>query len=74
MVNKQTIILKDCDNDEIVKVSPSHSSYVDDSYFESVMGEDKNNLKFHTYAVNIYCIRADWILQDDLGLGLVFMN
>jgi len=20
------------------------------------------------------CIRADWILQDELGLGLVFMN
>ena len=67
-------MLKDCGNDEIVKVSPSHSSYVDDSYFESVMREDKTNPKFKTFAVNIKCVRADWILRDDLGLGLVFMN
>ena len=38
------------------------------------MGEDKANPKYLTYAVNIKCIRADWILQDDSGLGLEFMN
>jgi hypothetical protein len=74
MLNKQTIMLKNVDSHEIVKVSPSRSSYVDDSYFESIMGEDRDNAKFQTYAVNMKCIRADWILQDELGLGLVFMN
>ena len=67
-------MLKNVDSHEIVKVSPSRSSYVDDSYFENIMGEDRDNAKFQTYAVNMKCIRADWILQDELGLGLVFMN
>jgi hypothetical protein len=43
MLNKQTIHLKKADGEEIVKVSPSRSSYVDDCFFESSMGEDKQN-------------------------------
>ena len=74
MVNKQTIQLKMADNEELVKVSPSKSSYVDDNYFENVMGEDQTNLKYLTYAVQMKAIRADWILQDDEGLGIEFMN
>jgi hypothetical protein len=47
---------------------------VDDCFFEKEMGEDKHNLNYQTFAVDIKCIRADWILQDKQGLGLVFMN
>ena len=46
MLNKQTIMLKNVDSHEIVKVAPSRSSYVDDSYFEGIMGEDRDNAKF----------------------------
>jgi len=67
-------MLKNADSHEIVRVSPSSSSYVDDHYFEEIMGEDRENTKFQTYAINMKCIRADWILQDDQGLGLIFMN
>ena len=38
------------------------------------MGENIQDPKFRTYAVNIKCVRADWILQDNSGLGLNFMN
>ena len=38
------------------------------------MGEDRNNQKYQTYSINMKCVRADWILSDDQGLGLVFMN
>ena len=58
-------MLNGAHNHEIVQVSPSSSSYVDDDYFEKVMGEDRENDKFQTYAINMKCIRADWILQDD---------
>jgi len=67
-------MLKNHDSEEIVRVSPSSSSYVDDDYFQNVMGEDRENLKFQTYAINMRCVRADWILQDEKGLGIVFMN
>ena len=58
-------MLKGQDSEEIVKVSPSSSSYVDDDYFQTVMGEDIENENYQTYAINMKCIRADWILQDD---------
>jgi hypothetical protein len=32
------------------------------------MGEEIGNPKNQTFSVNIKCIRADWILQGDLGL------
>jgi hypothetical protein len=48
--------------DDIIKVTPSSSSYVDVAYFEDQMGENKHGKNFKTYACKIYCIRADWIL------------
>jgi len=38
------------EDEEIIKVSPSRSSYVDVNYFEETMGEDKQNQNFKTYA------------------------
>jgi hypothetical protein len=74
MLNKQTIHLKKADGKEIIKVSPSRSCYVDDIFFETEMGEDKSKLNFQTFAIDCKSIRADWILQDKQGLGLIFMN
>ena len=63
MEKKQTLMLKNTTGmDDIIKVTPSSSSYVDVAYFEEVMGENKQRNDYHTYACKISCIRADWIL------------
>jgi len=75
MEQKQTLMLKQSSSqDDIIKVTPSSSSYVDVAYFEEVMGEDKLRNDFKTYACKISCIRADWILNDVDGIGLEFMQ
>jgi hypothetical protein len=38
------------------------------------MGEDKQNQNYKTYACKIYCVKADWILKDDDGIGMEFMQ
>lgn len=55
-------------------MSPSKSSYVDVAYFEDIMGEDKLNTNYQTYACKIFCVRADWILNDEDGIGMEFMQ
>lgn len=67
MINKQTLVLDYADSDEIIKCCPSRSSYVDADYFEDVMGEDQHNPNYKTFGVNMKCIRADWILNEDVG-------
>lgn len=78
MVNKQTICLKGQEDDDIVIVRPTNCSYVDEKYFELIMGENISNPRFQTYSVRIKCVRADWILQDSVdekeAIGLNFMN
>lgn len=32
------------------------------------MGEDKNNEKYLTFAVEVFAMRADWIIRDEKGL------
>ena len=59
----------DCD-DEIIKVSPSKSSYVDVAFFENVMGEDRQKSNYKTYACKLYSVKADWILKDEDGIGM----
>ena len=71
MINKQTLIIAGSDTDEIIKLCPSKSSYVDEDYFEDVMGEDHHNPEFKTYGVNMCCIRADWILDEEAGLDFL---
>ena len=36
------------------------------------MGEDKTNPDFQTFAVSIKSVRADWIINEEIGL--TFMN
>ena len=38
------------------------------------MGEDKLNTNYQTYACKIFCVRADWILNDEDGIGMEFMQ
>lgn len=74
MLNKQTICLPGSEDDDIVIVTPTNCSYIDEKYFEETMGENIENPKYKTFAVSLKCVRADWILQDEGGLGLNFMN
>ena len=66
------MILKEADDDDIIQVSPSKSSYVDGHYFETQMGEQLNNPSFTTFAVEVKSLRADWIINEDIGI--TFMN
>jgi hypothetical protein len=67
MINKQTLCIRRPEDVEIVAIRPSQVSYIDDDYFMSEFGEkqdddDDKNDNYHTYAVKVYCIRADWII------------
>ena len=64
----------DDETEEIILVAPSSTSYVDVAYFEDIMGEDKQNSDYKTYTCKIYCVRADWILNDADGIGMEFMQ
>ena len=71
MINKPTLCLPGAEDSEIVLVRPSRCSYVDDVYFQNVMGENTEHPKNLTFSVNIKCVRADWILTGDIGLGFM---
>ena len=62
MINKATLALPGADDSEIILVRPSRCSYVDDVYFQNVMGDNISNPKNQTFSVNLKCVRADWIL------------
>ena len=67
MLNKQTLIIKKKEEDSMISVSPSSYSYVDEDYFNKVVGEDIDNPNFLTYAVKFRCIRADWLINKPEG-------
>ena len=58
-------MLKAKDEDElIVAINTSSSSYVDEDYFKTVMGENTSDPDYLTFAVKITAIRADWIINN----------
>jgi hypothetical protein len=72
MTNKQTLKLlrtrAEAEEQDILVCTPSQCSYVDDVYFKEQMGEDPNNRTCLTFAVDVKCVRADWIIQKKEGL------
>lgn len=68
MVNKQTLVIKDKMDDEIVAIEGSATSYVDEDFFKKYLKEEPDNPNFHTFAVKVECIRADWIFKDKHGI------
>ena len=77
MLSKQTLCLESKEDIEIIAIQPSPVSYIDDDYFRLAFGEkqdkdDEKNDNYHTYAVKVYCVRADWIIND--GSGLRFLE
>ena len=75
MINKSTLKLKSSaqEDEEIIIIRPTSCSYVDEDYFKTVVGEiEEEKLDFvsdrKTFAVNIECVRADWIINEEVGL------
>ena len=75
MLNKSTLKLKSSaqEDEEIIIVRPTKSSYVDEDYFKKVVGElDADELESisdrKTFAVKIECVKADWIINEEVGL------
>ena len=68
MINKQTLKIKEKEDDKIVRATPYDLSYLDEDFFVKFMGEDKNNDKYLTYAVEVFAMRADWIVNEEKGL------
>ena len=71
MINKQTLVIKEKMENEIIAISGSRSAYVDSDYFKNTVGEDTTNKNFMTYAVNYHCARVDWILNEQIGLNFM---
>jgi hypothetical protein len=72
MMNKQTIIIANREDEEFISISGSICSYVDSDYFKEVVKENPFNKNFITYGVSYHCVRADWIINDDEGI--IFMT
>ena len=68
MINKQTIMLRNKEENEIIAIQGSITSYVDEDYFAKVMHEDLEDQSNLTFAVKFTSIRADWLMNEDLGL------
>jgi len=71
MESKQTLKIKRKEDDEIVQAQPHKCSYVDEDYFKGQMGENKGDPNYLTYAVEVFAVRADWILNEDIGLNFL---
>ena len=66
MKHKETLRLplSNQEDDEIIIVRPTASSYVDEDYFRKIVGEvDSTDQQSRTFAVKIECVRADWIIN-----------
>ena len=58
-------IRDEANDDEIIRIASSTSSYVDSDFFKEAMKEsDEDDRDSQIYATNITCIRADWILNQ----------
>ena len=86
MVNKQTMQLKGRDDIEIVGIQPTFTSYIDDKFYTQKFREKEEKTKienikaltlenvdnYKTFAVKVQCVRADWIVNDDInGIGFL---
>jgi hypothetical protein len=70
MINKQTLRLyaSEQEDEEIIIVRPSPSSYIDEAYFKQSVGEhESTDHSAKTFAVKVECVKADWIINDQIG-------
>jgi len=67
MENKQTLRLNDYYSDEIVCIESAYSSYVDDAFFKTRMGEIPLKNSHKTFPVSIQTVKMGWILSTEEG-------
>jgi len=48
-------------------MGPAHCIYVDEKYYKDFMGEDKTNVDYSSYPVNVVGLRLGWVLNDVEG-------
>lgn len=69
MQTKQTLRVQSKDLEDIVKIKPSITSYVDREYYIDVMEEQKDkdmdDHNYKNYPVKVQALRANWILDSD---------
>jgi len=70
--------LQSKDDHEIIGIQPATSSYIDENYFRSKFkekqdDEDDPNSNYLTFAVKVQCVRADWIINDEVN-GIAFLK
>jgi hypothetical protein len=64
MKRKQVLRAKSVHNDMIVKMAYSSCEYLDEKFFEEVMGENDDD---PCHPVNVVALRFNWILKDPKG-------
>ena len=74
MRNKQTLKIREQEDDDIIATAPHTSSYVDGDFFAQYMKEDTQNKSFLTFPVKMQAVRADWILDSERPEGLEFLR
>lgn len=67
MLNKQTLKIETMFNKNIASINRSASSYVDEAYFKTQVGEDRNNKNYKNFPVRVDALRIDWIINTDEG-------
>ena len=67
MQAKQTLRVEDKDLEDIIKIKPAITSYIDREFYLNEMGEVKNKLNTDAknYPVKIEAMRANWIVDGD---------
>ena len=76
MINKSTLQLSSIEDKEIIGIAPTSNSYIDEVFFRKYFKEKQEgdtDTNFKTYAVKIQCVRADWIINDDVH-GFEFLS
>ena len=74
MLNKQTLKIKEAEDDQFVKTQGHSCSYVDGDYFRDEIGEKVDDPEYLTFPVRVQACRADWILDDSTDNGLEFLR
>ena len=68
--NKQSLAVNEVFNEEIVAITEASSSYIDETYYEKHMKENKQYSNI--YPVTVKLVEVGWILQEPT-VGVAFL-
>lgn len=74
MQNKQSMKVIEPFNDTIVAINASGSSFVDDDYFQKVLGEQPKESDYNSYPVKVTCLEVGWLIQNEDNCGINFLQ